>query len=1143
MKKLLAAVLLLGLLVSLLPTVQAASGVLSITVPSDVTVKLYTGFAATGSVITVNSRSTQGSMRTYTFEDLSTGTYSYRLSGTNYYTHTKNLYYESGSYVSIDANPEKKTGAGFESSTAVYYTDEVMSNLLPSTKYTWKGYESIFTTPAFTDSTMGANEFTGQTEMLAYLQALLPECGNMYYFHLGTSPSKRYTIPLVIFTRTDLTGKSIEDAAALLRANDKPTLLHQAQVHGNEPAAGEGALALCGRLARGELLDNRGNDILNSVNVMVIPRINVDGSYAFTRANVAEKMNMNRDYLRVQSVEIEAILKAYNLFLPEVVIDAHEWTPSNSTESGVLDDMQLWASGSLNNDTSLLHTSVAMMETVFDAARGQSLRPYYYQGVVNFGEGNNSIGPYYYGLRGSFGFCVETPGIGIGKANFERRVFTQYLTAETLLRYTAENADALRAACEAERERIAQIGASYESSDLLVLKHSSKSFGKSYLRPKWNLSTGVATSANATATPTIYNVASQTRSRPTAYILSANTKNLNTVLQTFAKHDVLVTELTQSVSVPVRQYSGTGSSASLSLSKYVTFPAGSYVIPMNQAGGNVIAMLMEPDVSDTASPTEAYSTFVQTGTLDAESIYRYEGDLSVFRKRCTLTFCHEDGSVLQTQEIPLGNAGTYSGQTPEKAYDADFHYAFSAWTTANGSPADLSKINGDTVVYAAFTAQAHEYVRSESLAPTCINEGKAMYSCTCGSSYEETLPATGHSPETISGKPATCIASGISDGQKCSVCGEITVAQTNIPRLGHEYKYSDNGNGTHSGECIRCDKTLAAEVHGYEDGICTACGAGGTTEPIYDGELKFSHSLTLENDISINFIGQGSALSAYDTFYLECKVPVYNGNELVRYEIVNIDPVFNGTNYEFTLTGITAKMMNNEIEAVFRLTKDGQEYYSKTDVYSVAEYAYGKLDSTKAADTAELKAICANLLRYGAMAQTQFNYRTDALVDAEMTDAHKAYLTDLNTVEMKDYRKQLADHDAPTVPWKSTTLELGNKVIMCLIANLANYTGNPSELTMRLTFTDNNGAVITEERPLELYNPDAKPYAVSYDRLRATEMRSVVSAAIYHGETRVSKTVEYSIESYGARSSDVAMQELCLAMLAYGDSANIYFAK
>ena len=224
------------------------------------------------------------------------------------------------------------------------------------------------------------------------------------------------------------------------------------------------------------------------------------------------------------------------------------------------------------------------------------------------------------------------------------------------------------------------------------------------------------------------------------------------------------------------------------------------------------------------------------------------------------------------------------------------------------------------------------------------------------------------------------------------------------------------------------------------------------------------------------------------------------------------------------------------------MTKDGQEYYSRTDVYSVAEYAYGKLDSTKATDTAELKTICANLLRYGSMAQTQFGYRTDALVDANMTDAHKAFLTDLNTVEMKDYRKQLSDLDTVIVPWKSTTLELGNKVIMCLIANLANYSGDPSELSMRLSYIDSKGQNITVERPLKLYDEAKMLYAVSYDGLRATEMRTIVSAAIYLNGTRVSKTVEYSIESYGARSKDPAMQELCRAMLAYGDAANAFFA-
>ena len=483
-------------------------------------------------------------------------------------------------------------------------------------------------------------------------------------------------------------------------------------------------------------------------------------------------------------------------------------------------------------------------------------------------------------------------------------------------------------------------------------------------------------------------------------------------------------------------------------------------------------------------------------------------------------------------------------------------------------------------------AKGHTTVTVDALAPTCTTEGltEGSYCSVCNEilTAQEIIPATGHTPEVIPGKPATCTASGLSDGEKCAVCGIVTVEQKMLPRLGHtevidaavaptctetgltegkhcsacgkviaaqsvldalghSYKYADNSDKTHTVTCENCDFTEIADCV-FENGECI-CGATEVSAPIYDETIKFSHSLTLENDISINFIGQGSVLSSFDSFYLECTVPVYEGNEKVGTETVNIEPSFNGTNYEFTLLGITAKMMNDEIEATFRLTKDGQEYYSKTDVYSVAEYAYGKLDSTKASDTDELKAICANLLRYGALAQTQFGYRTDALVDATMTDAHKAYLTDLNTVEMVDYRKQLNDLATPAVPWKSTTLELGNKVIMCLIVNLANYSGDPAGLTMRLTYTDAKGQTVTVSRPPELYNVDAQTYAVSYDGLRATEMRTIVSAAIYNGETRVSKTVEYSIESYGARSSDAAMQTLCLAMLAYGDAANAFFSK
>ena len=49
----------------------------------------------------------------------------------------------------------------------------------------------------------------------------------------------------------------------------------------------------------------------------------------------------------------------------------------------------------------------------------------------------------------------------------------------------------------------------------------------------------------------------------------------------------------------------------------------------------------------------------------------------------------------------------------------------------------------------------------------------------------QTLP---HTEETIPGKAATCTATGLTDGKKCSVCGEILEAQKEIPVADHSWK-------------------------------------------------------------------------------------------------------------------------------------------------------------------------------------------------------------------------------------------------------------------------------------------------------------------------------------------------------------------
>lgn len=92
----------------------------------------------------------------------------------------------------------------------------------------------------------------------------------------------------------------------------------------------------------------------------------------------------------------------------------------------------------------------------------------------------------------------------------------------------------------------------------------------------------------------------------------------------------------------------------------------------------------------------------------------------------------------------------------------------------------------------------HEY-EVVIIAPTCTEQGFTTYTCSCGDTYvSDKVPALGHTEETIPAVAATCIETGLTEGKKCSVCGEVLVAQETVSALGHDWK------GT---SCQRCDAT------------------------------------------------------------------------------------------------------------------------------------------------------------------------------------------------------------------------------------------------------------------------------------------------------------------------------------------------
>ncbi|MBR2381853.1 MAG: hypothetical protein IKA84_05120 [Clostridia bacterium] len=78
--------------------------------------------------------------------------------------------------------------------------------------------------------------------------------------------------------------------------------------------------------------------------------------------------------------------------------------------------------------------------------------------------------------------------------------------------------------------------------------------------------------------------------------------------------------------------------------------------------------------------------------------------------------------------------------------------------------------------------------------PDCVNtgltEGKKCSVCGEITVAQEVVNAYGHEESVLSGKEATCAEAGLTEGKKCTVCGETTVAQEEIPALGHAYELS-----------------------------------------------------------------------------------------------------------------------------------------------------------------------------------------------------------------------------------------------------------------------------------------------------------------------------------------------------------------
>lgn len=172
----------------------------------------------------------------------------------------------------------------------------------------------------------GGKRTPNYQQTVDYCERLAAASPWIHFTSFGMSPRGR-ELPLVILDRNGNFDPSS------VHASGNAVVLIQAGIHSGEIDGKDAGLML----ARDIAITREKAELINDVTVLFIPIFNVDGherTSRYNRANqngpeemgwraTATNLNLNRDYLKADTAEMQAWLRLFTAWLPDFFVDCH----------------------------------------------------------------------------------------------------------------------------------------------------------------------------------------------------------------------------------------------------------------------------------------------------------------------------------------------------------------------------------------------------------------------------------------------------------------------------------------------------------------------------------------------------------------------------------------------------------------------------------------------------------------------------------------------------------------------------------------------------------------------------------------------------------------------------------------------------